>query len=170
MSEPLPEPSVEPWMRGPIEGVHPLAAPILYTFQHAREDLTKWTDGLTTEQIWATPHGFGSVGFHIRHITGSVDRLMTYLQGDQLSPEQLTFLKSEKNPGVFREAVLAEMDAQFNRAERVVRSLDPATFTEPRTVGRKQLPTTVMGLLVHIAEHTQRHIGQAISAAKWARV
>lgn len=157
-------------MRGPIEGVHPLAAPVLYTFQHAREDLAKWTDGLTTVQIWATPHGFGSVGFHIRHISGSTDRLMTYLRGSQLSPEQLAFLKSEKNPGDTREALLAEMDAQFHKASAVVRSLNLAALTEHRAIGRKQLPSTVIGLLVHIAEHTQRHVGQAISAAKWARV
>jgi hypothetical protein len=67
-------------MRGPIGGVHPLLAPVLYTFQHAREDLAKHVDGLTTEQMWAGPHGFGSVGFHIRHIAGSTDRLMTYVQ------------------------------------------------------------------------------------------
>ena len=163
-------PETEPWMRGPIEGVSPLTAPILYTFQHAREDLAKWTEGLTPEQIWATPHGFGSVGFHIRHIAGSTDRLLTYLQGSQLTENQMAYLKAEKNPGADREELLAGMEAFFERAERVVRELDPAALAEPREVGRKKLPTTVIGLLVHTAEHIQRHIGQAISAAKLARV
>ena len=169
-SSPVPEPSAEPWLRGPIEGVHPLIAPALYAFQHAREDLAKWTAGLTTEQFWATPHEFGSVGFHIRHIAGSTDRLMTYVQGRQLSAEQIAFLRAEKNPGATREQLLAELDAAFQKAEAVARSLPPEALTEPRGVGRKMLPTTVLGLLAHIAEHTQRHIGQAISAAKWARV
>ncbi len=161
----------EPWLRGPIAGVDPRLAPILYAFQHAREDLARFTEGLTPEQIWATPHGFGSVGFHIRHIGGSTDRLMTYLEGRQLSPEQMAALEREKEPrGQGREELLAEMERAFERAEAAVRALDPSRLTEPRMVGRKHLPTTVAGLLTHIAEHTQRHIGQAISAAKLARV
>ena len=160
----------EPWMRGPIEGVSPLTAPILYSFQHAREDLAKFVEPLTTEQIWATPYGFGSVGFHIRHIGGSTDRLLTYMRGEQLTPAQLEFLKSEKNPGATSEELLGEMEEFFRRAEVVVRALDPATLTEPREIGRKKLPSTVNGLLVHTAEHIQRHIGQAIGAAKLALV
>ncbi len=160
----------EPWMRGPVSGVDPLTAPILYSFQHAREDLGKYTEGLTTEQIWSTPHGFGSVGFHIRHVAGSTDRLMTYLEGKQLSPAQMKDLRAEHDAGASREELLAQMDAAFQRAEAVVRTLDPETLAEPREVGRKRMPTTVIGLLTHIAEHTQRHVGQAISAAKLARV
>lgn len=165
MTESLPE----PWMRGPILGVHPLLAPILYSFQQAREDLARYTEILTREQVWASPHGFGSVGFHLRHIAGSTGRLMTYLQGRELSPEQMAALSAEKEPGSLnREQLLAELDRAFAEAEAVVRALDPHHLTEPRAVGRKQLPTTVIGLLTHIAEHTQRHVGQAISAAKWA--
>jgi uncharacterized damage-inducible protein DinB len=160
----------EPWLRGPLPGVDTLVAPLLYSFQMAREDLAKYTAGLTIEQIWATPHGFGSVGFHLRHIAGATDRLMTYVSGGQLSSEQMVALKSEKEAGTTREELLAGIDQAFESAEAVVRSLDPTRLTEPRGVGRKQLPTTVIGLLVHIAEHTQRHVGQAISAAKLARV
>jgi uncharacterized damage-inducible protein DinB len=160
----------EPWMRGPIEGVHPLIAPALYGFQQAREDLARHTEGLTTEQTWAAPHGFGSVGFHLRHIAGSTDRLMLYLQGQQLTEAHLDALKREKEPGASLADLLSGMDAAFRRAEVVARSINPATLTDPREIGRKRLPTTVLGLLMHIAEHTQRHVGQAISAAKWAKV
>jgi uncharacterized damage-inducible protein DinB len=163
------ETAPEPWLRGPIEGVDPLISPILYAFQQAREDLAKWTEDLSTEQIWATPHGFGSVGFHILHIAGSTDRLMTYLQGKQLTAEQMTALESERSLTKIKRSNLLEiLDRSLEDAGRVVRTLDPATLTEPRFVGRKGLPTTVIGLLTHIAEHTQRHVGQAISAAKWA--
>ena len=169
--EPLPEALPEPWMRGPIPGVPPLLAPILYSFQQAREDLARYTEPLTREQIWASPHGFGSVGFHLRHIAGSTARLMTYLQGRPLNADQMAALRAEKEPGsVNREQLLAELDRAFAEAEAVVRNLDPNRLTEPRAIGRKQLPTTVIGLLTHIAEHTQRHVGQAISAAKWAAV
>ena len=161
----------EPWLRGPIAGIDPLLAPVLYTFQQAREDLRGWTAGLSDAQLWATPHGFGSVGFHMRHIAGSTGRLMSYLQGKQLNAEQLATLKEEHEPaGAGREELLALVDAAFREAEEVVRALDPATLGEPRSVGRRQLPTTVIGLLVHIAEHTQRHVGQAVSAAKLAGV
>jgi uncharacterized damage-inducible protein DinB len=157
----------EPWMRGPIPGVDPLLSPILYTFQQAREDLSKYTEPLTAGQLWARPHGFGSVGFHIRHIAGSTDRLMSYLEGRDLTPDQMSFLRGEEQPGnQGREELLAQMEAAFQRAEATVRALNPAALAEPRWVGRKRLPTTVVGLLTHIAEHIQRHIGQAISAAK----
>lgn len=168
-AEPLPKPTPEPWMRGPIDGVPALLAPLLYSFQQAREDLVRFTGGLTLEQIWATPYGFGSVGFHLRHIAASTDRLMTYLECRQLSEAQLDFLKHEHDRGATREELLASMDAVFERAEQIVRTLDPAKLSEPREIGRKRLPSTVIGLLTHIAEHTQRHVGQAISAAKLAR-
>jgi len=155
----------EPWLRGPAD-VSPLTAPILHAFQQAREDLASFTEPLTSEQIWATPYGFGSVGFHIRHIAGSTDRLMTYLQGKQLTPSDLRALQAEAEPGATRAELLEELDAAFGRAEAIVRAIDPATLADAREVGRKRLPTTVIGLLTHIAEHTQRHVGQAISAAK----
>jgi hypothetical protein len=145
----------EPWLRGPIEGVDPLTVPVLYAFTQAREDLEQYTEGLTTEEIWKR-----GVGFHIRHISRSTERLMAYLQGCR------TVELGEGEPGASREELLAELDEVFKRAEVVVRAIDPSTLRDRREVGRKRLPTTVIGLLTHIAEHTQRHVGQAISAAK----
>src|ERR1700689_2180111 len=128
----------EPWLRGPISGVDPLIAPILYAFQQARQDLALHTEALTDRQIWATPHGFGSLGFHLRHIAGSTDRLPTYLEGQQLSEKQLAALQAEPEPGASREQLLAEMDSSFQHAEAVVRALHPATLSDPREVGRKR--------------------------------
>ena len=103
-------------MRGPIAGVHPLLAPVLYSFQMAREDLEKYTAGLPDERIWATPHGLASVGFHMRHIAGSTDRLMTYLQGRELAAAQLDALAAEESPGTLsREQLLAALDAGISR-------------------------------------------------------
>ncbi len=121
--------------------------------------------------FWATPYGLGSVGFHILHIAGSTDRLMSYLQGRQLTEGQLHALAGEATAGeMSRDELLEAMDRAFQEAEAVVRTIDARTLGEIRTVGRKGLPTTVIGLLTHIAEHTQRHVGQGISAAKLARV
>lgn len=159
----------EPWLRGPLPDVHALLAPALFAFQQTREDLARHTEGLTNEQVWARPHGLRSLGFHIRHIAGSVDRLTTYLEGRQLSQAQMAALAAEMEPGGVLGDLLAEVDRALRRSEAVVRSVDPATLAAPRQVGRKRLPTTVIGLITHIAEHTQRHLGQAISAAKLAR-
>jgi hypothetical protein len=159
----------EPWLRGPLPDVHPLLAPALYGFQQTREDLARHTEGLTAAQVWARPHGLAPLGFHMRHIAGSVDRLTTYLEGRLLNDAQMAALAAEMEPGAGRDELLAEVDGALRRAEDVIRSIDPATLAEPRAVGRKRLPTTVIGLITHIAEHTQRHLGQAISAAKLAR-
>jgi hypothetical protein len=160
----------EPWLRGPVAGVHPLIAPVLYAFQQAREDLARHTEGLTTAQLWTRPHGFGPVGFHLCHIAGSVERLVTYLQGRQLDERQMAAIRTEMDSGTGREELLANLDRALSAAEAVIRGIDAAILAEPRAVGRKRLPTTVIGLLTHIAEHTQRHVGQAISAAKLARI
>ena len=148
--------------------MNPLITPVLYAFQQAREDLAQCTHALTTEQLWAAPHGFASVGFHIRHIAGSTERLTTYLEARELTPTQLLALEAESQPGTAtRDELLILLDASLRYAESVVRGIDPATLTEPRYVGRKKMPSTVIGLLTHIAEHTQRHVGQAITTARW---
>jgi hypothetical protein len=165
----MPNELPEPWMRGPIAGVDALLAPLLYSFQQAREDITKFAADLTVERLWARPHGFGSAGFHMRHAGRSADRLCTYLEGRMLTEEQLALLKNEMEEGATFAELFAELDRNFTRVEGVVRSVDPATFRDARGIGRKQLPTTVIGLIVHICEHTQRHVGQTISAAKLAR-
>lgn len=160
----------EPWLRGAISGVNPLLTPILFAFQQAREDLAAHTEGLTPAEIWATPFGFGSLGFHLRHIAGSTRRLSLYLEGKQLTEDELATLHAEKEPGASREELLREADSAFRQTEDVVLRIDPARLAETREVGRQRLPTTVIGLLTHIAEHTQRHVGQAIAAAKLARL
>jgi hypothetical protein len=148
---------------------HPLLAPALYTFQQTREDLARHTAGLGVTQVWARPHGLAPLGFHLRHIAGSVDRLTAYLEGRPLDGAKLAALSAEMEPGASLAELLAEIEGALRRAEGVILAIDPATLAEPRWVGRKRLPTTVIGLLVHIAEHTQRHVGQAIGAAQLAR-
>jgi hypothetical protein len=159
----------EPWLRGPLAGVHPLVAPALYAYAQAREDLIHWTEGLTDEQIWLRPHDLAPVGFQLRHIAGSVERLTTYLRGDQLTPSQLDAIHHEMDPGAGRATLLSEVNEALDKSEQVILALDPAMFTEPRSVGRKQLPTTVIGLVVHLAEHTQRHVGELIVTAKLSK-
>jgi hypothetical protein len=160
----------EPWLRGPLDGMHPVLAATLHAYMQAQEDLAHWTGGLTDAQIWSRPHGLAPVGFQLRHIARSVERLTTYLRGEQLTSQQLEAARSEMQPGAGRAELLETVSRSFQDSERVIRALNPADLTEARAVGRKQLPTTVAGLVVHLAEHTQRHVGQLIVTTKLARV
>jgi uncharacterized damage-inducible protein DinB len=159
----------EPWLRGPLPGVDPLIAPLLRSFEHAREELADYVRDLTPEQVWARPHGQVPLGYHVRHIAGSVNRMMTYLLGGTLTDAQHADKSREQQPGASAEELLAEVEASLTRAAEDARRITRDSLTEPRYVGRLRLPTTAAGLLVHIAEHTQRHVGQAIEAAKLAR-
>ncbi len=163
------ETKAEPWLRGPIEGVQPLIAPIFYTFTQVREDLAKHTQGLTREQIWQKVNGAASLGFHIKHIAGSVDRLTTYALGGQLDEKQMQFLRAEGEDGAEVSELLQLLDTVLQGSEERLRQIDPATLYETRAVGRKALPTTVLGLIVHLSEHTQRHLGQAMTTIKMLR-
>jgi uncharacterized damage-inducible protein DinB len=146
-----------------------MLAPTLCAFEQAGEDIRHWTERLTADQIWSRPHGVAPVGFHLRHIAGSIDRLTTYLRGEPLTPEQLKALQHEMDPGAGLVDLLADVDRALAKSAATIQKLDPERITEPRNVGRKQLPTTVIGLVVHLAEHTQRHVGELIVTAKLAR-
>jgi uncharacterized damage-inducible protein DinB len=142
---------------------------VLHSFTQVREDLALHTAGVSADALWRRVGAVPSLGFQLSHIAGSVDRLVTYLVGEQLSPEQIGALKSESVPGATLEELLAAIGASLDHAAARVRSIDPATLCDARFVGKKRLPTSVIGLLVHVAEHTQRHLGQAITTAKLLR-
>jgi DinB superfamily len=161
MSEP--EPGLpEPWLRGIQLDVDPIVAPVLFALQQVREDLSSIHVG----DIWMHGPRIPSLGFQLSHIAGSVDRLTTYLEARELSESQLEYLGNERMPGRSLGQLMAQVESALDRAEAVIRAIDPATYPGPRYVGRRKLPTTVIGLIIHIAEHTQRHCGQAITTAK----
>jgi uncharacterized damage-inducible protein DinB len=139
---------------------------VLHSLELAREDLERWCDGLSDEELNARPGGIAPVAFHLRHITRSADRLLTYAEGAQLTSEQFAAMKDELSPGATRNELLAELVVGFSKSTRRIRAFSPNELEESRKVGKKQLPTTVGGLLVHVADHTQRHVGQAITTAK----
>ena len=156
----------EPWLRGAVPGLHPVPGALIHSLQQAREDLARFTEGLTTGQLWQRPHGLAPVGFQLRHIAGSVERLTTYLAGGQLTESQLAAMRTEMEAQGNLAELLEAVSQSFAKSEAVARSIDPASLADFRGIGRKQLPTTVAGLITHIAEHTQRHVGSAIVTAK----
>jgi uncharacterized damage-inducible protein DinB len=140
---------------------------VLHALDLALDDLSKWTEGLTDAEVHSEPLGLTSVAFHLRHIARSTDRLLSYAEGKQLSSEQLTSLKAELSAGDETLAeLLAEVEASFSNAAERVRVLATANFDTVRGVGRKQLPTSIGGALIHVADHTQRHVGQVVTTAK----
>ena len=156
----------EPWLRGTLTEVPAVQRAVLHALELAREDLERWCDGLTDDELNARPGGIAPIAFHLRHISRSTDRLLTYAEGAQLSADQVAAMKNELAPGATRNEWLAELVVGFTNSARRIRAFSPRQLEEVRNVGRKQLPTTVAGLLVHVADHTQRHVGQAITSAK----
>ncbi len=156
----------EPWLRGTHTDVPPVPRAVLHALDLAREDLARWTEPLTDEQLNARPFGIAPVVFHLRHIARSLDRLLTYAEGHQLTPDQIQQMKSELDPGATRQDLLRELAEALQKSAARILALANADFSQPRSVGSKQLPTTLGGLLVHVADHTQRHVGQAITTSK----
>ena len=156
----------EPWLRGTLQDIPPFQRAVIHALELAAEDLERWCGGLSDQQIDARPFGVQPVAFHLRHIARSLDRLLTYAEGRDLSELQLAGLKTEIDSGATRDALFLELSSALTNSMTRVRALDVSVFEQIRVVGRKQLPTTVAGLLVHVADHTQRHVGQAVTTAK----
>ena len=166
MSTPTQAPYVEPWLRGTHSDIPAIGRAVLHAFDLGLDDITKWTAGLSDLEVHAQPLGLPAVSFHLKHIARSVDRLLTYAEGGQISPDQLALLKTEHAGCETLADLLAEVETAFSNAGDRVRVLATADFNTFRGVGRKQLPTSIGGALVHVADHTQRHVGQVVTTSK----
>jgi uncharacterized damage-inducible protein DinB len=165
-TSPVPTPYVEPWLRGTHADVPAVGRAVLHALDLALDDLTRWTAGLADDEVHVQPFGLPSVAFHLRHIARSADRLLSYAEGNQLTDEQLAALKAEQGGEEPLADLLAEVEVSFSNAAERVRVLATANFETFRGVGRKQLPTSIGGALIHVADHTQRHVGQVVTTAK----
>ena len=159
----------EPWLRGTLNDVAAVPRAVLHALELAKDDLQYWCGSLTDEELNLEFQGIAPVAFHLRHIAGSIDRLLTYAEGRELDAAQIAELKSEKAPGATHDQLFGDLDASFASAAERIRALGLNSLNEGRAVGIKKLPTTVGGLLVHVADHTQRHVGQAVTTAKFVR-
>ena len=156
----------EPWLRGTLTEMDAVRRAVLHALELTQEDVERWSADLSDIELEAQPLGLPSVGRQMRHIVRSLDRLLTYAEGRQLSLQQLTALKTEADASSSREALFTEFEAGLSSAMARVRELQPESYGQARSVGRKMLPTTLGGLLVHCADHTQRHTGQLVTTAK----
>ena len=158
---------VEVWLRGPVEGIPPLLQGVAHALLQAREEVTDLVQDFPDAQLWERPAGVASVGFHLRHLTGVLDRLFTYARGEALTEKQLDYLRAEEKPSeVSVETLLETFSHKVDAVLTELANTDEATLLEPRGVGRAQLPSTKLGLFIHAAEHTQRHLGQLSVTAR----
>ena len=159
---------IEPWLNGAINGMPKMLMPAAHALMQAQEDITRYASNLTFEELWMKPNGVPSAGFHLLHINGSIDRLLTYTKGEVLSPKQFEFLKREQENEQTEtaESLIQAVNNRISEILNFMRSLPEAEYFADRFVGRARLKTNVFGLIFHIAEHTQRHVGSLIVVSK----
>ena len=163
MSEP------EVWLRGPIEGIQPLLQPAAHTLAQVGEDVLPIVQDLTPARLWARPGNAASIGFHLAHLPGSLDRLLTYSRGESLTSEQQAALAAERTVDQDRPELallLARFRQGLDAALDYLRVVPADSLLQPREVGRKRLPSTTLGLIFHAAEHSARHAGQIVTLTK----
>lgn len=154
----------EYWLRGPIEGVPALLQPVAHALLQARDEVEQAINDLPEAMTWERPSGVASVGFHLQHLAGVLDRLFTYAKGQQLNNQQLEYLSAEgkENKELQLQSLFDHFGQQVDKSIGELKTFDETSLTDVRGVGRKQVPSTVIGLLFHSAEHTMRHTGQLL--------
>ncbi len=160
----------EVWQRGLVEGIPPLLQPVAHAILQAREEVFLIMKDFPQNLLWEKPAGVASVGFHLQHLSGVLDRIFTYARNEQLSTEQLQQLRNENispNNDLRIEKLLERFNKQVDFSLTQLKKTDEKTLTDFRGIGRKQIPTTVIGLLFHAAEHTMRHVGQLLVTVKF---
>jgi uncharacterized damage-inducible protein DinB len=151
----------EVWLTGPVEGVDARLMPAAHSFLQVRAEVAQLLEGLTLEQIWARPGASASIGFHALHLAGATERLLTYARGEQLSEAQVAAARAEKDlGGLDAKAIITRIEAALDAALAQLRATPVSALADARAVGRQRLPSTVLGLLFHAAEHATRHAGQ----------
>ena len=162
-------PPPEVWQRGPVAGYEPLLMPVVHALMQVREDLEGLVPLIPSKNVWLRPGGAASIGFHVRHTGGALDRLFTYARGELLTDAQRAALREEGAPGdppASLDSVVSDVGQIIDRALKQLADTPKESLLDERKLGRAGLPTTVLGLLFHAAEHSTRHVGQAITTAK----
>ena len=161
--------STEVWLTGAVPGYEPLLMPVVHSLLQVKSEIDAIVSEVADDHLWERPGGAASIGFHIRHIGGSADRLLTYARGAGLTPAQLGAARDESTERVNRDVLIRDAHAALDRALAQIRATPVESLLEERKVGRAGLPSTTIGLLFHVAEHATRHAGQALTTARIVR-
>lgn len=159
---------LEVWLRGSLPEIHPLLQPIAHALLQAQEELAEYMQDFPEEKLWIKPAGLASVGFHLQHLAGVLDRIFTYARGESLNEIQMQALKTEgvENAKIAVNQLVEAFNLQVKKSIVQLKCTDEQILTEVRSVGRAKIPSTVIGLLFHAAEHTTRHLGQLLVTSK----
>ena len=160
---------VEVWLRGPLPDIAPVLQPAAHALLQVTEEVLPIVADLTPDQLWVRPGGAASIGFHLKHLPGSIDRLLTYSRGEQLSKDQLAYLAAERvvhdeSPSL--ESLTRHLSQSIDDAIAYLRSVPHESILTPREVGRQKLPSSTLGLIFHAAEHSSRHAGQIVTLCR----
>lgn len=166
--------ATEVWLRGPLPDQPPLLQPVAHSLLQSREEVAALLPGVTPAELWRRPADAAAPGYHVLHAAGSLDRLFAYARGEALTDVQREALAMEAaaNSGDVVPAaaeVHALFEARIEAALQQLRATPESSLLDRREVGRAKLPSTVLGLLVHAAEHTQRHVGQFVTTLRFVR-
>jgi uncharacterized damage-inducible protein DinB len=157
----------EVWLRGPLDDIPALLQPVAHALLQAREEINELMSDFPSSLLWERPAGLASPGFHLQHMAGVLNRLFTYACDWQLNRQQLDQLALEgKSDGRNVSELVDAFNMQVDKALAQLQKADEAKLTDERGVGRMHLPSTVLGLYVHAAEHTMRHTGQLLVTVK----
>jgi uncharacterized damage-inducible protein DinB len=153
--------NTEWWQRGPVGGVPGVLQPVAHILLQVQESVDELVAGLSEREWNARPAGVASAAFHVRHITGVIDRLFTYARGEALSDEQFAAMRAEGEPLLATDisSVLEALARRVDAAVAELRQIPVEVLGDYRSVGRAKLPSTVIGCLAHGAEHSMRHVG-----------
>lgn len=154
----------EIWLQGKISGIPDLLQPAAHALLQARKDVKLYVHDFPNDLLWSKPAGRASTGFHLQHLTGVLDRMLTYAAGEDLTGEQFLALKKEgkPDPKIYVKQLVKDFDLKVEEAISIIKKTSVKGLTKERVVGRKKLPSTVIGILFHAAEHSQRHVGQLL--------
>ncbi|MDN3547865.1 DinB family protein [Mucilaginibacter aquaedulcis] len=158
----------EVWLRGPLKNIPALLQPVAHALLQAREELNELMNDFPDALLWQKVADMASPAFHLQHMAGVLNRLFTYANGEGLTDYQLGYLKQEGQPqeNIKSADLVHHFNLQVESAMQQLSEADENILTQAREVGRSKLPSTALGLYVHSAEHTMRHLGQLLVTVK----
>src|SRR5690606_2747784 len=156
------------WLSGPVEGVPALLQPVAHALLQVNREIQEIMEDFPENRLWERPGGVASAAFHLEHIPGVIDRLKTYAEGNLLNEIQMEYLKQEgfERKDKTKEVLCKKLEVKIKETINWIKTIDPGSLTEARYVGRKKIPTSLIGLLFHSAEHSMRHTRQLLVTAK----
>ena len=135
-------------------------------YQQIQAQTHKWVDGLTQEQFWHNPYGYGnSVGHLILHMTGNLN----YYIGTRVANtgyvrnRDLEFTDATALP---KEEVLKKFDETIAMVVATVRNQKGDDWLAPYSAEREPEANERFMIFLRCAGHAYHHVGQLVYLSK----